>query len=153
MSLLCDIVPLVTVASLGTMSLMMVVALLQGLLSVDAIKTTNSESVETVALVGVMMRVMMSVFAHMTVALIGSVASLSTVVKFAVVFAIKAEEGALAVLLLAAIVLLVAIGFSALVGIVVIVVPVRTILIGIMMATMVSKAVFAVRAMSMVTIA
>ena len=149
MSLLCDIVPLVTVASLGTMSLMMVVALLQGLLSVDAIKTTNSESVETVALVGVMM----SVFAHMTVALIGSVASLSTVVKFAVVFAIKAEEGALAVLLLAAIVLLVAIGFSALVGIVVIVVPVRTILIGIMMATMVSKAVFAVRAMSMVTIA
>jgi hypothetical protein len=144
MSLLCDIVPLVTVAPLGTMSLMMVVALLQGLLSVDAIKTTNSEPVDTEALVGIMM----TVFAHMSVTLIGTIAFLSTVVKFAVVFAIEGKEGALAVLLLAAIVLLVAIGLSALVGIVVVVVPVRAILFGITVATMVGKAVFAVRAMS-----
>ena len=145
MCLLCDMVPLVTVALLGTMSLMMVVALLQGLLSVDAIKTTNSESVDTEAL---LVGVMMTVLAHMSVALIGAIAFLSTVVKFGVIFAIKGKEGALAVLLLAAIVLLVAIGLFALVGIVVVVVPVRAILFGITVATMVSKAVFAVRAMS-----
>ena len=42
MALPCNKVLFMAVASLGTISLSVVVALLQGLLSVDAIKTTNS---------------------------------------------------------------------------------------------------------------
>ena len=96
---------------------------------------------------------MMAVFAHISMTLVATVAPLGTVVVFAAVFVINGILGALAVLLLVAIALLVAVGLFSMVGIMMVVVSVRAILVGIMVTALVSKAVFAVGAMSVMTIA
>ena len=149
-ALLCFIIPVVTVASLGTIGVRVLLAPFQGLLRVDAIKTTNSEFVKTEAL---LVGVPVALLAQMSLVLFGSVASLGTVVIFVAVFVVKGIMGALAILPFAAIALFVAIGLSTLVGIAVIVFSLLTILICITVASFVIKAVFAERAMSVMTIA
>ena len=100
-----------------------------------------------------MLVVVSSVLTYTSMFLGASVISLGTIGIFLAVLLVVTVLLALAVLLFAAIALLVAVGFSATVGIVVVVFSLLAILIGVTVATLKRKAVFAAGLMTEMTIA